>query len=160
MGSYMLNSAPRFWRITLALVALLLVLPLVTGINSGLSPDTLWRGQVGELPIWLQLWLMGVMTPMFFVSLFFLRRSVEARFLVGGVVLSHVPMAIHLFDVTVGVVGLVHIVCLSPALYLLVKKRPAVELRTAFGLWVHAMLFVLVVSLAFDLRDALRYFIF
>ncbi len=155
----MLSSVSWFWRVTFAIIAVLLVVPIVSDTNSGLSPDTPWAGQVGELPLWLQIWLMGIMTPLFFVSLFFLRRSFEARFLVGGVVLSHVPMGVDLFVVTVGVVGIVHIVCLSPALYVLAKKRPGVDPKSAFGLWVHAMLFVVAVSFAFDFGDALRYFL-
>ena len=156
----MLSSVSWFWRFTLAIILVFLAVPLVGGIDSGLSPETPWAGQVAEVPLWLQIWLMGIMTPLFFISLFFLRRSLEARFLVGGVILSHVPMGVDLFLVTVGVVGVVHIVCLSPALYLLAKKRPDVDPRSAFGLWVHAMLFVLAVSFAFDARDALRYFLF
>jgi hypothetical protein len=34
-----------------------------------------------------------------------------------------------------------------------------VSLKTPFGVWVHAMLFVLAISLAFDLRDAWIYFV-
>lgn len=151
-----------FWRITLALILVLLLVPIVTGINSGLSPDTPWAGgqQTGTLPLWLQIWLMAVMTPMFFVSFFFLHYSNEARALVTGVIISHIPMAVDLFPVTVGAVGIIHTLSLSPAFYLLIKKRPKLELKSAFGLWIHAMLFVLAVSLAFDLRDAIRFILF
>ena len=69
-------------------------------------------------------------------------------------------MIFQLFDVTVGVVGLMHLVTWSPALVLLAQRRPKVELNTPFGAWVHVMLFVIAVSLAFDLRDALLYFVF
>lgn len=148
-----------FWRISLAVIFILLLVPIVTGVSSGLSPDTPWAGgqQAGTLPLWLQIWLMGVMTPMFFISFFFLHYSNEARVLVAGVIISHIPMAVDLFPVTVGAVGIIHIVCLSPAFYLLTKKRPRVVLKSAFGLWVHTMLFILAVSLAFDTRDAIRF---
>ena len=61
-------------------------------------------------------------------------------------------MMFHFFDVTVGVVGLMHLVCWSPALYLLVKRRPSVDPKTLFGVWVHSMIAVLSLSLAFDHR--------
>lgn len=77
----------------------------------------------------------------------------------SGFILSHVPMMFDLFHVTVGVVGLMHLVCWSPAFFLLARKRPKVALDTPFGIWVHAMLFVIAISLAFDLRDAVLYFI-
>jgi hypothetical protein len=152
-------SLSWFWRVVLAVVALTMLAPIVAGVDGGLTPDSPWSGQVGEVPVWLRIWLMGILFPVFLASLFFLRRSPEARFAAGGFVLSHVPMMIHLFDVTVGVVGLMHLVCWSPAAVLLARRQPKVDPKTPFGLWVHAMLFVLVVSLAFDLRDALLYFV-
>ncbi|MBW2427121.1 MAG: hypothetical protein JRG86_22965 [Deltaproteobacteria bacterium] len=148
-----------FWRIVLATIAITMLLPLVAGIDSGLTPESPWSGQVGNVPFWLQIWLMGILSPAFLGSLFFLRRSIEARFVAGGFVLSHVPMMIHLFDVTVGVVGVMHLVCWTPALVLLARRQPRVDVKSPFGFWVHAMLFVLAVSLAFDLRDALRFYL-
>jgi hypothetical protein len=149
-----------FWRIVLVVVIVTMAAPTILGIDSGLSPSSPWSGQVGAVPDWLRFWLMGVLFPTFLASLFFLRRSTEARVAAGGFILSHVPMMLDLFQVTVGVVGVMHLVCWSPALVLLTKKRPSVGLQSPFGLWVHAMLFVISVSLAFDLRDALLYFVF
>ena len=153
-------SLSWFWQVVLATIALLLLSPIVLGINAGLTPDSPWSGQVEALPVWLRIWLLGILFPSFLASLFFLRRSPEARFAAGGFVLSHLPMIFQLFDVTVGGVGLMHLVCWGPALILLAQRRPKVELTTAFGAWVHAMLFVIAVSLTFDLRDALLYFVF
>ena len=151
---------PWFWRILLVVVIATMAAPMLTGIDSGLSPSSPWSGQVDAVPAWLRFWLMGILFPTFLASLFFLRRSTEARVAVAGFVLSHVPMMLDLFPVTVGVVGLMHLLCWSPALVLLAKRRPNVPSRSPFGLWVHAMLFVIAVSLAFDLRDALLYFVF
>jgi len=153
-------SVSWFWQVVLATIALLLLGPIVLGINAGLTPDSPWSGQVEIVPVWLRIWLLGILFPSFLASLFFLRRSPEARFAAGGFVLSHLPMVFRLFDVTVGVVGLMHLLCWGPAAILLAKRRPTVELKSPFGAWVHAMLFVLAVSLAFDLRDALLYFVF
>jgi hypothetical protein len=148
-----------FWRIALVTVVLAMLVPSVLGVDAGLAPTSPWSGQVEVVPVWLRIWLLGILFPVFLASLLFLRHSLEARLAAAGFILSHVPMMVHLFDVTVGVVGLMHLICWSPALVLLARRRPSVDLKTPFGAWVHAMLFVLVVSLAFDLRDALRYFV-
>jgi hypothetical protein len=148
-----------FWRIVLLVIAAAMLAPHFAGIDSGLAPESPWSGQVEAVPAWLRIWLMWILFPTFLASFFFLRRSLGARLALGGFVLSHAPMMIHLFDVTVGVVGLLHVVCWSPALLVLARRRPRVDPKTPYGLWVHAMLFVLAVSLAFDLRDALRYFV-
>ncbi len=149
-----------FWQVVLATIALLLLSPIVLGIDAGLTPDSAWSGQVEAVPVWLRIWLLGILFPCFLASLLFLRRSPEARFAAGGFVLSHVPMIFPLFEVTVGVVGLMHLLCWGPAAILLARRQPKVELKTPFGAWVHMMLFVIAVSLAFDLRDALLYFVF
>ncbi|MBJ22719.1 MAG: hypothetical protein GY910_27700 [bacterium] len=149
-----------FWRLVLAAILIAMLAPLALGVDSGLSPESPWSGQVEEVPLWLRVWLLGVLFPVFLASLFFVPRSLEARAAAAGFILSHVPMAVPLFDVTVGVVGLMHLICWGPALVLLSRKRAKVDPKTPFGLWVHAMLGVLAGSLAFDLRDALLYFVF
>ena len=150
-----------FTRILLVAIALLLLVPRVTGIDSGLTPDAKWdHGSVWSTPLWLRIWLLGVLFPVFLASLLFVRRSREARFAAGGFVLSHVPMATGLFEITVGAVGLIHLLCWSPALVLLVRRRPGVDPATPFGIWVHAMLVVIAISLAFDARDALGFYLF
>jgi len=150
-----------FTRVLLAVIVLLLLLPRFTGVDSGLTPDAKWdHTSVWGTPLWLRVWLLGVLFPTFLASLCFVRRSREARFAAGGFVLSHVPMAAGLFEVTVGAVGLIHLVCWTPALVLLARRRPSVDAKTPFGLWVYAMLAVITISLAFDLRDALGYYVF
>ena len=149
-----------FWRITLALIGLMLLMPILFGIDSGLRPDTPWTGQVNEVPLWLKAWLSWIVFPIFIVSLAFLHRSNGARLAAAGIILSHVPMFVHMFDVTVGVVGILHLLFWSPALIVLAKERSTLELRTFYGVWVHLILFVLAVSLAFDFRDALRFIFF
>lgn len=51
------------------------------------------------------------------------------------------------------------IVCWTPALVLLIRRRPSVDPATPFGVWVQAMLAILAISLAFDLRDAIQYYL-
>ena len=150
-----------FTRILLAAIVLLLLLPRLTGVDSGLTPDAKWdHSSVWSTPLWLRVWLLGVLFPVFVASLCFVRRSREARFAAGGFVLSHLPMATGLFEATVGSVGLIHLVCWSPALIVLARRRASVDPATPFGLWVHAMLAVIAISLVFDARDALGFFVF
>jgi hypothetical protein len=145
-----------FTRILLVTIAALWLLPRLTGVVSGLTPDTIWdHTSVWSTPIWLRVWLLGVLFPVFLASLCFVRRSPEARWTAGGFLLSHVPMAAGLFETSVGTVGLIHLVCWTPALVLLARRRPSVSPSTPFGLWVHAMIAVLAISLSFDARDAI-----
>jgi hypothetical protein len=149
-----------FTRILLATIAALWLLPRLTGVDSGLTPDAIWdRTSVWSVPIWLRVWLLGVLFPVFLASLFFVRRSREARWTAGGFLASHVPMALELFEARVGTVGLIHLVCWTPALVLLARSRPTVDPRTPFGLWVHAMIAVLAISLSFDARDAIAFYL-
>ncbi|MGE4652555.1 MAG: hypothetical protein AAEJ53_16840 [Myxococcota bacterium] len=144
-------------RILIGSVVVLMLAPSITGVDSGLSPDDMWDDtSVWGTPPWLQVWLMGIVFPSFLASIFFLHRSLEARLALGGFVLSHLPMMLGLFETTVGSIALIHVVCYLPALVTLAKRRPQVTARSAFGVWVHIMLAVLTVSLAFDLRDSLR----
>lgn len=149
-----------FTRALLAAIALLLLAPRLLGVDSGLGPDSTWdHTSVWSTPLWLRIWLLGVLFPTFLASLLFVRRSREARFAAGGFVASHLPMAAGLFEMTVGSVGLVHLVCWSPALVLLARRRASVDPATPFGVWVHAMFAVLAISLAFDARDALGFYL-
>jgi len=145
-------------RLLIVAVVLLMLAPSVTGVSSGLSPQQPWDDtSVWGTPLWLQIWLMGVVAPSFLSSLFFLRRSLEARLAIGGFVLSHLPMMLGLFETTVGDIALIHLFCYAPALITLARRRSRVAPGSPFGIWVHVMLAVLVISLAFDLRDSLRF---
>lgn len=150
-----------FTRVLLVTIAVLLLLPRLTGVDSGLTPDSRWdHDSVWSTPIWLRVWLLGVLFPVFLASLCFVRRSREARFAAGGFALSHLPMATGLFEASVGSVGLIHLVCWTPALVLLARRRASVDPATPFGLWVHAMFAVIAISLVFDARDALGLYVF
>ena len=152
-----MNRMSWYSRILIGSVVALMLAPTFTGVDSGLSPDDVWDDtSVWRAPLWLQIWLTGIVFPSFLCSVFFLRRSLEARLALGGFVLSHLPMMFGLFETTVGRVALIHVLCYSPALVALATRRPRVAVRTPFGVWVHVMLAVLAVSLAFDLRDSLR----
>ena len=98
-----ISESSWFSRGLIALVILLLALPLLAGVGSGLTSESAWDGtQVWDQPLWLQIWLLGILFPTFLSSLFFVRGSNEARLAIGGFIVSHVPMWLSLFDTTVG----------------------------------------------------------
>ena len=147
-----------YTRILIGTILVLMLAPSFTGVSSGLSPHEVWdHTSVWQTPLWLQVWLMGIVFPTFLASLFFLHRSMEARLALGGFVLGHLPMMLRLFETAVGTIALMHVVLYTPALVALARRRPRVRLASPFGAWVHVMLAVLAISLAFDLRDGLRY---
>ena len=148
---------PWFWRITIFLIVLMLLTPTLFGIHAGLDPETPWFGQVEEVPFWLRFWLMWVLFPAFIASLAFLYNSNGARLAAGGDILSHLPMFVQMFEVTVGVVAILHLIFWGPAFYVLIKERASVVWKSFYGLWVHWMLFVLAISLTFDFRDAVLF---
>ena len=145
-------------RLLFGAVVVLMLAPSITGVDAGISPHQTWDDtSVWDTPLWLQVWLMGVVLPSFLSSLFFLRRSREARLALGGFVVSHLPMMLGLFETTVGEVAIIHLFCYSPALISLARRRSRVAPGSPFGIWVHVMLVVLSISLAFDLRDSVRF---
>ena len=153
-----MGKISTYSRLLIGAVLILMIAPSFTGVDSGLSPHQTWDDtSVWQTPIWLQIWLMGVTLPTFLSSLFFMRRSVEARLAIGGFVVSHLPMMLKLFETAVGEIAIIHLFCYSPALIALARRRSRVQLGTPFGIWVHAMLAVLAISLAYDMRDSLRF---
>ncbi len=152
-------SVSWFWRVIAVVITLMLLVPAVTGIGAGLNPETPWFGQVEEVPLWLRVWLMWILFPAFIASLAFVHRSNGARLAAVGFILSHVPMFVQMFEVTVGVVGILHVLCWGPALYVLAKERESIEWKSLYGLWVHWILIVLAVSITFDFRDAVLFII-
>ncbi len=56
-----------------------------------------------------------------------------------------------------GLFALLHIIFWSPALYLLLSRRPFMQGRSLYAIWSGLMTAVIVFSFAFDVRDAVIY---
>lgn len=108
-------------------------------------------------PLLMKAWL-GAMLLANLASVFFVRRHVPARWVLGAFVVSHVWIglieATGIFTVQGGLVSLGHIVVWAPAIYALLGSGTQIRERSPFGLWAGCMLFFYGVSLVFDVRDA------
>lgn len=111
-----------------------------------------------NLPIWLGVWLLGVLLPANLASVFFVRNHVAARWVLGGFFCSHLWLTLvevtGAFVVQGGLVSLGHIIFWSPGIYALYRYRSEIELPSAYGIWACVILVVYGVSMIFDVRDA------
>ena len=129
--------------------------------ESGHQPLQLWDNAArASMPLWVSIWL-GIMMTVFALGLLFVRRHTEARWVVGGFicmalatvasgrVLGLLPLS--------GLFSLVHIICWSPALYVLLTRRPFLQDRSPYALWSGAITAVIIFSFIFDIPDAAIY---
>ena len=111
-------------------------------------------------PEWVQTWL-RIMMATFLVGIFFVWHRVEARWVVGGVVLGLLTSrALGTYtDIVMlsGLVALIHLIFWSPGLYLLLTRRPFLGERSAYATWSGAATLVILFSFFFDIRDAAIY---
>lgn len=113
-----------------------------------------------DIPAWVKQW-MSFQHYVFAGSLLFVLWHAEARIYLLGIALSHAISYGEIMHAPVdrlglGLVSLNHLVWI-PALVFMLRRWPALERRTPFGLWYHLALFQLCFSLVFDIRDSLAY---
>lgn len=97
----------------------------------------------------------------FSAGLFFVRRHVIARWVVGcfvaGIVFAMgIAPIVGILPLS-GFIALCHLVFWSPALYLLLKERPFIGQQTPYAIWSGVMTAVILLSFVFDIRDAYIY---
>jgi len=129
--------------------------------ESGHQPLQLWD-DVGRasMPLWVSIWLAIMMTT-FALGLLFVWRHVEARWVVGGFIcMALVTVAsgrvFGLLPLS-GLFSLVHIICWSPALYVLLTRRPFLQGRSLYAIWSGAITAAIIFSFIFDIPDAAIY---
>ena len=128
---------------------------------SGHQPLEIWDNEARlSMPAWVSVWL-AIMISTFLLGLFFVRRHVEARGVVGGFgamilvtiatgrVLGLVPLS--------GLFSLVHLICWSPALYVLLTRRPFLQGGSIYAVWSGAITACIIFSFIFDIPDAAIY---
>lgn len=129
--------------------------------QSGHQPLELWD-EVGRttMPRWVSIWL-GILMTTFALGLFFVWRHVEARWVVGGFVAMMVVTVAsgRVFGLLPlsGLFSLVHLICWSPALYVLLTRRPFLKDRSLYAVWSGAITAVIIFSFIFDIPDAAIY---
>ena len=108
-------------------------------------------------PQWVMLWIYFMLAS-FAASLLFVKshktaRWVAACFITGFVVMT---VATELFGVPPlsGFIALIHLIAWTPALIVLLKRRPFLGPVSAFSVWSGVMTGVIIFSFIFDIRDA------
>jgi hypothetical protein len=129
--------------------------------ESGHQPLQLWDNPAREnMPQWVSIWL-AILMSTFALGLLFVRRHAEARWVVGGficmILLTVASGRVFGLLPLSGLFSLVHIICWSPALYVMLTRRPFLEGRSLYALWSGAITAVIMFSFIFDIPDAAIY---
>lgn len=114
-------------------------------------------------PLWVRIWV-GLMIATFAVGLFvFAWKRPLARWAAGGFLVSAMTgqavfSALGLPFLS-GSIAIMHLVCWTPALVLLLIQRPFLDASESkwFRAWSAAMTFAILFSFVFDIRDAFIY---
>lgn len=111
-------------------------------------------------PQWVQYWIMFMLAS-FVAGLLFVGREPIARWVVGGFAIGFfflgvIAPALGIAGLS-GFIALIHIVCWSPALYLLLTRKPFLQGRSPFQIWSGLITAVILFSFIFDIRDAFIY---
>lgn len=113
-------------------------------------------------PLWVQLWV-GFLMSTFAAGLFFVRNHALARWASGGFIVSaatgHLTFSILGLPFLGGSIAIMHIVCWTPALVLLLLKRPFLDANEGppYRIWSAIMTGAILFSFVFDFRDASTY---
>lgn len=128
--------------------------------KSGHHALELWdNNAIGNTPLPVRAWLMFMLAS-FAAGLPFTWRHSIARWVVGGSVLSVCGIFVLStlgFTVLSGLVALTHLIFWSPGLFLLLKHRPFLAKPSPFSVWAGLITLVVLISFAFDIRDATIY---
>ncbi|WP_353413141.1 hypothetical protein [Arenicella sp. 4NH20-0111] len=112
---------------------------------------------MSNTPQWVMIWI-GFMLISFLGSIAFAKNHPEARWVLGGfiagMILGSVVSTLFGIPSFSGFIALMHVICWSPALFILLKRRPFLGPRNAFSIWSGVMTFVIIFSFIFDIRDA------
>lgn len=145
----------------LALAALLFPVSLV-------AQETLEHGHgamqvfdkegMANTPKWVMVWI-GFMALTFLTGSIFVKNHKEARWVVGafvsGMIVSSLLSAVLDIPPLSGYIALMHIVFWTPALIVLLKRRPFLARPVSiFSIWSGLITFVILFSFIFDIRDA------
>ena len=113
-------------------------------------------------PRWVQIWIL-ILIGTFIVGFYFAWKHSIARWTVGGFIFSmtmgHTVFGFFNLPFLGGSIAIMHLVCWSPALLILLIKRPYFNRneRMSFRAWSGLMTSVLIFSFVFDIKDAVIY---
>jgi hypothetical protein len=123
-------------------------------------PDLLvaFNADIAAQPQWIQVWL-NILIGVLVLSIPFSLVRVEARWILLGLVLG-VAGVVFLYSLSgySRLLGLGHVVAWTPlVIYLLARRSRWRVAETWSGKWIVAAVSVLIVSLAFDYLDVIRW---
>lgn len=113
-------------------------------------------------PLWVQVWVVLLIST-FVIGFYFAWKHSLARWAVGGFILSmtmgHTVFGLLNLPFLGGSIAIMHLICWSPALLILLVKRPYFDAneRVSFRVWSALIVNVLIFSFIFDIRDAAVY---
>ena len=135
---------------------------IAQGYESGHGALQVWdeEGRAG-VPQWIRIWL-TILQLSFISGVFFVRRRVEARWAVGGFigVFASAVASQTLTEIIPlsGFIALLHVVFWTPALYLLLARKPFMKGRSVYAVWSAFLTFVILFSFLFDIPYTVVYF--
>lgn len=115
-------------------------------------------------PLWVKVWV-SFMVLTFAVGLYFAWKHPLARWEPGGFIVSAASGEVVFSALGLpflgGSVAIMHLVCWTPALVLLIMKRPFLDQDEprGFRVWSGTMTSVILFSFVFDVQDAAAYII-
>ena len=117
---------------------------------------------ISSMPLWLKVWI-GIMMITFASGLLFVWKHPIARWAVGGFLMPFLVMGEIInalgWPFLSGSIALAHLIFWTPALLLLLWKRPFLDTNQGipFRIWSTAMTGVILFSFIFDIRDSVIY---
>lgn len=114
---------------------------------------------IAALPLWVHYWMYWMLAVLGLGSLVFSFFRSEARWLLAAFLASGV--AAMGLGMTIGwnkLWGVTHLVFWTPVALLFIRRWGQVDKRSVYGIWFVLALATMIVSLAFDAKDAVEYF--
>jgi hypothetical protein len=131
--------------------------------NSSTTPNALliWDNKARlSLPPLLAIWL-AFLVVVCLASIFFVRDSSAARWVLGGLAVSHLVVfllpAVTTFTMRRGFVSLMHVVCWTPGLIATIADVQGRQNHAIYEVWSYALIAVVSISFLFGARDACTY---
>lgn len=157
MTSYSPTNIRLYWLIVCATPAFAM---LASSNAFAVSALDVWDNAArAALPTHIKIWL-GSMVLCNLASIAFLKSYVAPRWVLAGFVLSHVAGAVvdqQSPPLIAGQVSLLHAIFWTPGIIVLLLRRREMQLPSAYGVWVCAIVGYYLVSMFFDVPDAIEF---
>ena len=131
---------------------------------SGIGPlEVFDQAAMMAMPVWVQIWLTFLLLTFLVGLVFFAWRKPIARWAAGGFIVSVIAGNLIFpalgLPVLSGAISIMHVVGWTPALILLLMRRPFLNRQegTAYRLWSAILTGVILFSFVFDIPDSLIY---